>query len=72
MSDKYFCTECEKDVEYTVTCYKHAVKLYKGQRIVVDNYYTCKCNECGAPMCVLKYEKLNDEALRKAYEEATK
>lgn len=66
---KNFCTKCEKDVEYSVACYKHVEKLYKGERLVVDNYYVCKCKNCGAPMAVFKYELANDEALAKAYKQ---
>ena len=67
--DKSFCERCDKDTEYTVTCHKYVEKLYEGERVVVDNYYTCKCKECGKPMWVLEYEDENLYAVYNAYAE---
>lgn len=70
MTNKHLCIRCEKLVDYTVKFYRHAELLYKGKRVLVNDWYVCRCDNCGAQMSVLEYEKKNDEALKKAYEEA--
>lgn len=62
---KVFCCNCEKEVGYIVRHMKHVKTYYCGQYIILDDYYICKCKECGEIVTVPSYDALN-EANRQA------
>ena len=39
---------------------KHVRTYYCGQYIILDDYYICKCKECGEIVTVPSYEALNE------------
>lgn len=57
--NKAFCTECEKYVLFNVKV-KHTVpRLIGGKTYISRDFYVCTCAECGAPVTIDEYEKLN-------------
>ena len=57
---KVCCCNCEKEVGYIVKHMKHVRTYYCGHYIILDDYYICKCKECGEIVTVPSYEALNE------------
>lgn len=57
--NKAFCTECEKYVVINVKVKHNVPHLIAGKTYIARDFYICTCAECGAPLTVDEYEKLN-------------